>query len=815
MPFSSMNNKKRALVGLLLAALFLLPFMLRAQSMAGGKPMAKPPMAATPAAKLPNLKPGLEARAWHYGTAQLPALPEVPKDLLPNVVHVVPAMDIADYKKNFGWIGQQAGIYGRYGGYLLVPTTRSYAFRLRSAHGSRLTIDGQTIIDRSTEMSLHEKDAEVYLEAGYHAITVEHFKNHPPTYKEITLWWVNEQQKWEYVPASQFFHIPGDARVDKEYKVLSADGVSYRPGHYGAPLDKVHPSYSHSVLSKESWAPKVAGMDFLPDGRLVVSTWDSLGQVFVVSKPETGDSNQVEVKRIAWGLAEPLGLKVVGGQIYILQKHELTRLVDTDNDGLIDDYQTVCNSWGVTGNFHEFAFGLEYKDGFFYGSLAIAINPGGRSTIPQNKDRGRCVKMGMDGSLEVIATGLRTPNTIGTGVENELFIADNQGDWLPACKLVHLKKGAFYNNYAVDLYEMGKKDVARPVVWFPQNEIGNSTSQPTVLNDGPYKNQMLAGDVHYGGLQRIYIEKVGGEYQGCVFKFSQGLSGGTNRLRWGPDGALYIGCVGSNGNWGQYGKKLYGLDRIKFNGKTTFEMLAVRARQNGFEIEFTKPLANPKALQTKHIALSHWRYVPTMQYGGPKQDKADLAVLSLNPSADGKTVFVEVEGLEEDRVVFISLNPDAVKSADGEMLWSSEAYYTLNNLPQLMGKGGQRATTQTKPAAGKTGAQAAAKPAAPAAAKPAAPAKSAEDDAAMIAKGAQLVATKQCKTCHGIDQKILGPAFKDVAMYYRTKAGAEKHLNNKIANGGSGVWGDQAMPPQYHVSKEEIARMVKYIMSLK
>lgn len=75
-----------------------------------------------------------------------------------------------------------------------------------------------------------------------------------------------------------------------------------------------------------------------------------------------------------------------------------------------------------------------------------------------------------------------------------------------------------------------------------------------VLNDGPYKNQLLHGDVCYGGLQRVFMEKINGNYQGCVFRFSQGLEGATHRLVWGPDGALYMGMIGNPGNWSQQGK---------------------------------------------------------------------------------------------------------------------------------------------------------------------------------------------------------------------------------------------------------------------
>src|SRR5690606_34930110 len=122
----------------------------------------------------------------------------------------------------------------------------------------------------------------------------------------------------------------------------------------------------------------------------------------------------IRVTQIASGLAEPLELKVVDGRILVLQKHELTELIDHDGDLVTDEYRTVCNAWGATPNFHEFAFGLAYKDGYLYATLATAILPGGASANPQNHDRGKVIRIQPDtGAIEFVASGLRTPNGIG------------------------------------------------------------------------------------------------------------------------------------------------------------------------------------------------------------------------------------------------------------------------------------------------------------------------------------------------------------------------------------------------------------------
>jgi cytochrome c len=222
--------------------------------------------------------------------------------------------------------------------------------------------------------------------------------------------------------------------------------------------------------------------------------------------------------------------------------------------------------------------------------------------------------------------------------------------------------------------------VALPAIWLPEDEIGNSPTEPVLIKDGPYKGQMLHGDVTYGGLQRDFLEKINGDYQGAVFRFSQGLEGGVNRLRWGPDGALYIGVVGMEGGW-SWKEKQYGLQRMKFNGKPVFEMLAVRARQKGFEIEFTEPLEAGRDIRASDFLVQQWWYLPTADYGGPKMDLEKMMIRELKVSTDRKHVYLEIPALKKGHVVYFRLSDD-IKSTTGHSLWSGETWYTLNNIPR-------------------------------------------------------------------------------------------------------------------------------------
>jgi cytochrome c len=450
-----------------------------------------------------------------------------------------------------------------------------------------------------------------------------------------------------------------------------------RPG-YGAPLEGVHPGFDLQTIRKNSFKPRVGGLAFLPDGRLLVTTWDTMGGVYMLDNVESDDTASITVTRIASGLAEPLGIEVVDGEIYVLQKHELTRLRDLDGDETIDEYEAICNSWGVTSDFHEFAFGLVYKDGYFYATLSMAMRL--LSHERQHPDRGRTIKISKDGSYESINYGLRTPNGIGLGVDGELFVTDNQGEWTPANKLIHVKQGEFLG------MQWGLPDgleppppIAAPAIWLPQDEIGNSPTEPVLIHNGPYKGQMLHGDVTNGGIKRDFLEKIDGEYQGAVFRFTQGLEAGVNRICWGPDSALYIGGLGMVGGW-SWKEKQYGLQKLKPNARLVFEMLAVRVKPNGFEIEFTEPLKAGQAINVSDILVQQWRYEGTSGYGGPKLDFEKLNIRKTEVSADRTRLYLDIDGLQEGRVVHFLL-PETLVNENGESMWSGEAWYTLNRRP--------------------------------------------------------------------------------------------------------------------------------------
>ncbi len=82
------------------------------------------------------------------------------------------------------------------------------------------------------------------------------------------------------------------------------------------------------------------------------------------------------------------------------------------------------------------------------------------------------------------------------------------------------------------------------------------------------------------------------------------------------------------------------------------------------------------------------------------------------------------------------------------------------------------------------------------------------------ADGESLAKAKNCLSCHAVDKKIVGPAYKDVAAKYKGDKGAPAKLAAKIKAGGKGVWGEVPMPPN-NVTDDEAKRLVEWVLSQK
>jgi hypothetical protein len=447
---------------------------------------------------------------------------------------------------------------------------------------------------------------------------------------------------------------------------------------------------------------EVGGMDFLPDGRLVACF--HRGEVYIY------DLRDKSWKLFANGLHDPLGVVAVSDrEIVVMQRPELTRLRDTDGDGVADDYSTVSDAFGMTGNYHEFAFGpIRDKEGNFYVSLNVASSgagirhevrgplkggpgkPEGRmySVVPW---RGWILKITPDGKTIPHALGFRSPNGLGFDAEGRLFVPDNQGDWIGSSPLYHVEQGKFYGHVASLNWKEGEtrpplkipvNDLeamrTRPAIVFPHTVMAGSPTQPILDSTGgkfgSSAGQMLIGDYNRTRIMRLMMEQVGGQLQGaCGPMIEGGLGGGINRLAFAPDGSLWVGHT--THGWGGS----VGIDRITPTGKTPLDVKEMHLTAKGFELVFTRPVHEAAAALPSSYKFKRYYYKYHSTYGALQSELEDVPVTAVKLSADRLRASLELEDVVAARVY--ELNVEGLKSADdGSPMLNTLICYTLNRL---------------------------------------------------------------------------------------------------------------------------------------
>lgn len=449
---------------------------------------------------------------------------------------------------------------------------------------------------------------------------------------------------------------------------------------------------------------EVGGLATLPDGGLAVCT--RRGEVWVISNPYVKGFERPIFKRFAHGLHEPLGLAVKDGDIYVTQRAELTRLRDTDKDGIADAYDKIY-SWPLSGNYHEYSYGPLFLPN---GNMLVTLNLGWSNSLGHGVSlapwRGWMLEITPDGKMTPIATGLRSPAGYGFNPEGDVFYTENQGDWVGSGRMTHLEKGDFAGNAeglkwsglpgspvtlkpgdipstGRPLYDVAKevKGLKPPAIWFPHGIFGISTSgfvyDSTKGQFGPFENQLLVGDQGQSKIMRVALEKVKGEYQGVVFGFREGFSSGILRLAWGNDGSLFAGMT-SRG-WSSTGRQLYSLQRLAWTGKLPFEMKTVRAMPDGFEIEYTMPVDKTLAADPNSYKITGFNYKYHASYGSPVINSKVCPIRGIVVSEDGLKARLVVDSL---RLGYIhEITAEGVKAANGKSLLHTTGYYTLNNIP--------------------------------------------------------------------------------------------------------------------------------------
>lgn len=660
------------------------------------------------AAPAKEFEQGYTLRVYDIGRP-LDRVARVAEDATPNIDRLEDRIDFNDESTLVGAGGPVDFFAVEAVGYLLIDTEGEYAFELRSDDGARLEIDGKPVIVHDGVHAPTPKEGTVALSAGLHPFRIDMFENQGGCALLLN-WKKPGSGRFALVPPEAFRTEKGVTRVVSAGTKVYKDGrENARPGD-GLPIETAHPMFAVEPLRPAGFEPRIGGMAFLSDSRLVVTDFEPMnngelrekpnGRLFILSNVVGGTPETVKVEPLPGEYHDPCGVVAVDGDLYVSHRPGIDRLRDLDEDGVFETHEEWARPW-VGDNYHHFSFGLKEKDGWIYGTLSTSIYFG--NTIehdgvvgdtpglngPNPPHRGTLYRINVaTKEIEWISGGFRTPNGVEVTPSDDVFVSDNQGAWLPASKLVHARKGRFYGHYngrqksrvypeggSPSLYS--ENPPSPPAVWLPQNEIANSPTTPLVIRDGRYKGDLWLSELTLGGINRVSLEWVAGELQGCAYRVGNGLEGGVQRIVHGPDGCLYAGSIGSGGNW-NWRDRRFGLERLRFTGDDAFEIARVSAEPDGLTVRFTRPIDAAWLGDATNFTLRQWRYEATEQYGGPKIDEELVEVVEAVPGKTRDAVFLRAPGIKAGRVVHLQANP---VSQDGEKIWSAEAWYTMNAKP--------------------------------------------------------------------------------------------------------------------------------------
>ncbi len=436
------------------------------------------------------------------------------------------------------------------------------------------------------------------------------------------------------------------------------------------------------------------GFDFFADGRAAVCTVQ--GEMWVLS----GIDDRLEKlswRRFATGLFQPLGVRIVHGEIYVIGRDQITRLRDLNGDGEADLYENFNNDTVLSSNAADYNLDLQTDSaGNFYFGKATPWLPD--ITTPH---QGAIFKVSPDGAKsEIIATGLRVPNGLAIGPFGEIAASENQGHWQPSSKLNIIRSSGFYGMMpsAQREIEMTWRDKTmtanpsdpavreklgfsgygpnnpvprsydRPLAWLPY-AVDTSSGAPFWASTnkwGPLGGQLLSTSYGRCALFATLRHKVGDLEQAAMVPMNLPFDTGIMRGRVHPlDGQVYVS--GLRG-WLTSAHRASGLYRVRYTGQPAHLPVDFAVKTSGVELRFSDPLDPQSAADLTRFAAERWNYFYSGAYGSaeysvahPKDPKHDiLTIQSAQLSDDRRTLTLKIADMRKSAQLQLNLKLDTL-----------------------------------------------------------------------------------------------------------------------------------------------------------
>ncbi len=360
-----------------------------------------------------------------------------------------------------------------------------------------------------------------------------------------------------------------------------------------------------------SWM-RFSGFDFFADGdRAAICSWQ--GDVWQVSGLRH-PAGQLRWQRIASGLFQPLGLKIVADQIYVLGRDQITRLHDLNGDGAADFYENFNNDAQVTEHFHEFAMDLQTdrQGNFYYVKAARHALP---PVVPQH---GTLIRVTPDGQQStILAGGFRAPDGLLVNDDGTFLSSDQEGHWTPMNRINWIRPGGFYGNMMAANPSGRSEDATDlPVCWI-HREIDRSPTAQVWVHDPawkPLQGSLLSLSYGTGKTFRVLTQQVDDVVQGGMVQLPiPEFPTGIQRGRFHPeDGMLYVcGLFG----WSSDKTLSGGFYRIRYTGQPLRMPEALTVYRRGVLVQFSVPVDAGLAADCRNYSVSRWNYRRTENYG--------------------------------------------------------------------------------------------------------------------------------------------------------------------------------------------------------
>ena len=172
---------------------------------------------------------------------------------------------------------------------------------------------------------------------------------------------------------------------------------------------------------------EASGFQLMPDGKMAVCS--RRGEIWMIDNPFSATVSSSQFTRFAHGLHETLTLAEKDGWLYTTQRTDVSRMRDSNGDGLADVFEVINDEWGISGDYHEYAFGSKFdKNGDIW--VVLCLTGSFSSNVPY---RGWCVRITKDGKMIPTCSGIRSPGGIGANHLGDMFYTDNPGPWNGTC----------------------------------------------------------------------------------------------------------------------------------------------------------------------------------------------------------------------------------------------------------------------------------------------------------------------------------------------------------------------------------------------